>query len=197
MPAVPAAPVAGAKLDRAALVGKWLLGDGVIDFQSDGTFVNVGDKHKWELDGSTLVLTFSGKPNRVKAEIVGDRLSWSNENGRSAIHALRLDTKTLGAGNGWTAADLAGDWKSGDEYSFKIDADGKGGFCSTQIRQGATNVVNFESAIVKFTVVDEIRIVKIQGHFWVIRLTDEKKTLELISGDGSAFKPNTIKLTRK
>jgi hypothetical protein len=63
--------------------------------------------------------------------------------------------------------------------------------------RAGTNLANFEYANITFAIVDEIRLAKIQGAYWVVRLGADKKSLDLVAGDGSAFKPNTIQLKRK
>lgn len=191
-------PKPKSSLARDSLVGKWLMSDGVIEFQTDGTFLNLGDKHKWELENGAIVFTFSGKKSRATGTVADGRLTYAYDSDPgSPYHALRLDPKTMAPGQAWAAADMVGEWTKGDDISFKIDPGALKGFCSSKIAQAGTNLANFEYANISFATVDGIRLAKIQGAYWVVQLVDDRKTLQLIAADATAFKPSSISLKRK
>lgn len=183
-----------AKLDRSHFVGKWLMSDGVIEFKDDGVFMNLGDMHRWEYASGELTLIFSGKKEKREFELNGDRLTLVFDNG-NRVGALRLGSRELSSTGKWTIADLSGEWGAGESIKLTLNPEGKGS-CNSQIKFG-NGLANFEFANVAVDAIGDIHTIRIQKLNWVLRPSNDRKTLDLIAADESMINPSTITLKKK
>jgi len=187
-------PKERAKLHPRMLIGKWLMKDGVMEFKERGVLTILDERLSWEMDGSDVVLISNGQKQRTRSKLSGDRLTLVIAD--EPLVAIRLDSKKYGSGTKWQTSDLAGEWSADDSIKLKLDSKGKG-TCDSKFRVGNTKIASIEFVRFEIRRLDDIHVLAIQKMNWIVRLTDDRQSIELIAADDNAVNPSRVLLKRK